>query len=162
VTALYIASNRFVYAVTKSPEAKAGLRSMQRSSGLKALWHPGFPLGPLSRQRTSIPHPPCYRSASGMDPSPVEKDWYWKGETSDEIDGHYFGWQVFYDLTDDEIKAPGRRHLQAPHDHLSIKLSSFTQDGERPLGLWGPDKLNGRSAGIGRSAGLGCLEMLCI
>jgi hypothetical protein len=147
-TALYLASQSFRYAVTKSPEAKAqAWRSMQALLRLESITGiSGFP----ARAICNVSEPQfggrSLRSDSEWHQSPVEKDWYWKGETSsDEIDGHYFGWQVFYDLAADEQQ---KRQVAATckrvTDHiLDHNYYLHDKDGEPTTwGFWGPDRLN--------------------
>src|SRR5204863_8174872 len=107
-TALYIASQSYRYAVTKSSEAKAqAWRSTQALLRLESITGiPGFPARAICQINEPQFASHSLRHESEWHESTVEKDWYWKGETSsDEIPGHYFGWYVFYELAaDDEPK----------------------------------------------------------
>jgi hypothetical protein len=103
------------------------------------------------------------RSSSEWHPSPVEPGWYWKGETSsDEIDGHYFGWYVFYALSDDEeqkrkVAATCKRVTDHILDH---KYYLVDVDGlPTTWGFWGPDRLNDDPK-YWQERALGSLEML--
>ncbi len=78
--------------------------------------------------------------------SPVEKNWFWKGETSsDEIDGHYFGWFIFYELAaDEEQKRQVRATCKRVTDHiLDHGYYLIDKDGKPTTwGVWAPEKLN--------------------
>ena len=142
-TSMYGAGECFAYAATKNPKAKA--RAEKVFEALKFLGDvtqgaehsppPGFVA------RTILP-------TSGFDPNvgrlesdirnqryrdklwkvfeprwPKSKDgkWYWKTDTSsDELDGHYFFYALYYDLVADTEyeKARVREHVKALTDHL--------------------------------------------
>jgi hypothetical protein len=78
--------------------------------------------------------------------SPVEKDWYWKGDTSsDEIDGHYFGWFVFHELAADDVhKQRVRAACKRVTDHILDHGYCLVDKDGRPTtwGVWAPEKLN--------------------
>lgn len=164
-TALYIAAESFRYATTKAPEAKAqAWRSMQAMLRLESITGiSGFPARAICRTNEPQFAAHSLRSDSEWHPSSVEPGWYWKGETSsDEIDGHYFGWYVFYALSDDEeqkrrVAAICKRvtdHL-LDHGYYLIDL-----DGKPTTwGFWGPDRLNDDPK-YWQERALGSLEML--
>jgi hypothetical protein len=103
------------------------------------------------------------RHESEWHESTVEKDWYWKGETSsDEIAGHYFGWYVFYELAaDDEQKRQVRATCKRVTDHiLDHHYYLIDKDGQPTTwGFWGPDRLNDDPK-YWEERCLGSLEML--
>ena len=76
----------------------------------------------------------------------MEKDWYWKGETSsDEIVGHYFAWYVFCELVaDDAQKRQVRATCQRVTDHILDHHYYLVDTDGQPTtwGFWGPDRLN--------------------
>ena len=80
-------------------------------------------------------------------PKSADGKWYWKSDTSsDELDGHYFFYPLYYDLvadTDDE-KARVREVVRDLTDHL-IKhgYNLVDHDGTTTRwGAYGPDSLN--------------------
>ncbi len=50
--------------------------------------------------------------------SPVDPNYIWKGDTSasDELDGHYFIWAIYYDLVADEAEKEAIQGRGAPRD----------------------------------------------
>jgi hypothetical protein len=149
-TALYIASQSFRYAVTKSPEAKAqAWRSMQALLRLESITGiAGFPARAICHADEPQFNSRSMRSQANSEwhESPVEKDWFWKGETSsDEIDGHYFGWFIFYELAADEEQ---KRHVRATckrvTDHILDHGYYLVDKDGKPTtwGVWAPEKLN--------------------
>jgi len=147
-TGLYIAAQSYRYAVTKSPEARAqASRSMQALLRLESLTGiPGFPARAVCR--VDEPGYPLRsaRSLPEWHPSPVEKDWVWKGDTSsDEIDGHYFAWYVFHELAaTEEEKKQVRATCKRVTDHiLDHGLYLVDIDGKPTTwGVWAPERLN--------------------
>jgi ligand-binding sensor domain-containing protein len=113
-TALYIASQSFRHAVTKSPEARAqASRSMKALLRLESITGiSGFPARAICNVNEPQFGRRSLRSDSEWHESPIERDWYWKGETSsDELDGHYLGWHLFYDLAASEAE---KAEVRAP------------------------------------------------
>ncbi|MSU59343.1 MAG: hypothetical protein EXS35_14430 [Pedosphaera sp.] len=164
-TALYIASQSYRYAVTKAPEAKAqAARSMQALLRLESITGiPGFPARAICHTNEPQFHLRSLRSDSEWHASSVEPGWYWKGETSsDELDGHYFAWQVFYDLAaNDEEKRQVRATCKRVTDHiLDHGLTLVDLDGKPTTwGVWSPEKLNDDPTWWA-DRGLGSLEIL--
>jgi hypothetical protein len=85
-----------------------------------------------------------------MDPRwPLSADakWYWKADTSsDELDGHYFLYGVYYDLAakTDADKQRVREHVAALTDHL-VEHNFQLIDHDGKVTRWGsfnPEKLN--------------------
>ena len=163
-TSLYIASQSFRYATSKAPEARAqAWRSMQALLRLESITGiSGFPARAICHTNE-----PQFASSLRSDPewheSPVEKEWYWKGETSsDEIDGHYFGWYVFHELAADEgQKAQVRATCKRVTDHiLAHDYFLVDKDGlPTTWGSWGPARLNDDPR-YWEERGLGSLEIL--
>src|SRR5882672_2990475 len=121
-TALYVAAQSFRFAASKEPEARLqAWKSMQAVLRLESITGiPGFPARAICHTNEPQFQARSLRSDSEWHPSPVEKDWYWKGETSsDEIDGHYFGWFIFYELAaDEEQKKKVRDTCKRVTDHI--------------------------------------------
>jgi len=147
-TALYIAAQSYRYAVTKAPEAKSqAWQSMQALMRLETITGiSGFPARAICH--VDEPHftQRSLRSSPEWHESPVEKGWYWKGETSsDELDGHYFGWYVFYELAaDDGQKAAVRAVVERVTNHILDHGYYLVDIDGKPTtwGVWAPEKLN--------------------
>ena len=162
-TAMYIASQSFQYAATKSEAARArAWRSMRAVLRLESITGiPGFPSRALCHEGEEE----CARLRSHPEwhPSPVEDGWWWKGDTSsDEIDGHFLAWYVFGELaaTEEEknlVAATCKRVMDhiLDHDYHLVDL-----DG-RPTtwGFWAPEKLNDDPK-LWEERGLNSLEIL--
>ena len=147
-TALYIASQSFRYAATQSVEAKSNAwRSMQALLRLEsATGISGFPARAICHVDEPQFATRSIRSQPEWHESPVDKGWYWKGETSsDELDGHYFGWYVFYErAAGEEEKRQVRATCKRVTDHLlDHGYYLIDHDGKRTTwGVWAPEKLN--------------------
>lgn len=143
-TALYCAAQCFQYAVTKDPASRERARqSMQALLKLESLTGiPGFPARSLIHQSETR----VLRSHGEWHASPVDPNYIWKGDTSsDELDGHYFIWAIYYDLVADEserteIDGVVRRvtdHLIANHWRLIDKDGKPTR-----WAIFHPEALN--------------------
>jgi len=164
-TALYIASQSFRYAVTRSPEAR-----VQASRSMKALLRlesitgiPGFPARAICHPDEPQFASRSLRSNPEWHESSVEPGWFWKGETSsDELDGHYFGWHIFFDLAADAAeKAAVRATCKRVTDHILDHGYHLVDKDGKPTtwGEWSPEKLNGDPKWW-VERGLGSLEIL--
>jgi hypothetical protein len=96
-------------------------------------------------------------------PLSADKKWYWKSDTSsDELDGHYFFYGVYYDLAASaEEKAQVRKHVAALTDHL-IRHDFHLVDHDGKPARWGvfnPEALN-RDMLWWEERGLNSLSML--
>jgi hypothetical protein len=164
-TALYIASQAFRYAATTSPEAKAqAWRSMEALLRLESITGiPGFPARAICHVDEPQFSSRSMRSQPEWHESPIEKGWYWKGETSsDEIDGHYFGWYLFYELAaDEQQKQKVRSTVKRVTDHILGKGYYLVDKDGQPTtwGVWAPEKLNDDPKWW-EERGLGSLSML--
>jgi len=164
-TALYIASQCFRYAATKEPAARdqawRSTQALLRRESITAM--PGFPARAICRTNEPQFATRSLRSDSEWHESAVEPGWYWKGETSsDEIDGHYFGWHVFFELAADEAqKEQVRATCKRVTDHiLGHGYYLVDQDGKPTTwGFWSPDRLNDDPR-YWEERGLGSLEIL--
>ncbi len=160
-TSLYVAAEAFRYAVTKDPEARRNAwQSLQAMMFLeKVTGIPGFPA------RSILP-------GDGPDPAAghggewhrsADRRWWWKGDTSsDEIDGHYFAYAIYFDLaaTDDE-KRQIRPVVARITDHiLDHGYYLVGPSGKHTTwGFWAPEKLNQDVRRI-EERGLNSLEIL--
>jgi hypothetical protein len=124
---------------------------------------PGFPARAICHKDEPQFNSRSLRSNPEWHESPVEKGWHWKGETSsDEIDGHYFGWHVFCELAaDDDQKKAVAAVCKRVTDHiLDHGYYLVDKDGEPTTwGFWGPDRLNDDPR-YWEERALGSLEML--
>jgi hypothetical protein len=147
-TALYSAAQSYRFAVTRTPEAKVqAWRAMQALLRLETITGiPGFPARAICHVDEPQFAQRSLRSLSEWHESPVEKGWYWKGETSsDELDGHYFGWYVFYKLAaNDEEKLAVRAVVKRVTDHILDHGYALVDIDGKPTtwGHWSPEKLN--------------------
>ena len=163
--AMYSAAEAFRYSATKAPEARdRAWRAMQAQLRLETITGlSGFP----ARAMCHVDEPQFARGAYDKDSewheSPTEKGWYWKGETSsDEIDGHYFGWYVYYELAaNDQEKDAIRAVAKRVTDHLLNNNYRLVDIDGKPTtwGFWGPDKLNDHPMWFAER-GLNSLEIL--
>lgn len=168
-TSMYGAGECYAYAATGSELAKK-----RAKAAFEALWflrevtqHGSHPAPPGFVARSILP-------TSGPDPNqadtrerderkrkedklwkvivprwPVSADgkWYWKSDTSsDELDGHFFFYALYYDLvasTPDE-KRRVREHVSAIADHLvDHNFRLVDHDGEPTRwGIFNPENLN--------------------
>jgi len=142
-TAMYGAGECFAYAATKDPRAKdravAAFRALrflsQVTQGGSHPAPPGFPARTILP--TSGPNPnatytpehdrqqqrrdPLWKVIVPRWPTSADGKWYWKCDTSsDELDGHYFLYAVYYDLVAETPaeKAEVRDVVTAITDHL--------------------------------------------
>jgi hypothetical protein len=147
-TSLYIASQSYRFAATHAPEAKAqAWRSMQALLRLESITGiSGFPARAICPTNEAQFAQRSLGADSEWHASPVEPGWYWKGETSsDEIDGHYFGWYVFAALAAneaerDQVRATCKRVTDHIIDHGFYLVD---KDGAPTTwGFWSPERLN--------------------
>ncbi len=80
-------------------------------------------------------------------PKSADGQWYWKTDTSsDELDGHYFFYALYYDLVakSAEEKARVRTHVAALTDHLLAHNYSLVDHDGKPTrwAVFGPDQFN--------------------
>ncbi|MDZ4782187.1 MAG: hypothetical protein SGJ19_18220 [Planctomycetia bacterium] len=158
-TSMYVAGEAFRYGATKSEDAKRNARQ-----SLEALMFqeritkiPGF----VARSFVPIDDDPkkyggeWHRSSDGK--------WWWKGDTSsDELDGHYFAYAVYYDLVADEQEREEiRGYVSRITDHILDHGYYYVGPPGTPTtwGVWAPEKLNHDLEWID-DRGLNSLEML--
>lgn len=159
-TSLYIAAEAFRYAVTRDPAAKQNawesLQAMMWLQDINPI--PGF----FARSIVERGEPQRLRYGGEWHVSSDGK-WEWKGDTSsDEADGHFFAYALYYELVADEAeKAIIRRYVRQMMDHI-IEHDWFLVDldGEPTTwGKWNPKVF--RETVWGQTArGLNSLEVL--
>jgi hypothetical protein len=168
-TAMYGASQCFAYAVDHSPEARR--RAHQAFEGLRFLQvvtqggaH-SPPRGYVARtilptdrhdpnqgrlesdQREQAHGDRLWKAYEPRWPRSADGKWYWKGDTSsDELDGHYFLYALYYDLVaeTDEERQRVQEVVRQLTDHLvDHGFALVDHDGQRTR--WGnfqPESLN--------------------
>jgi len=159
-TSLYIGAECFRYAVTGDPQAKKNARksldAMMRLERINGI--PGF----ISRSFVPAGEPERLHYGGEWHLTSDGK-WEWKGDTSsDEVDGHYFAYAVYYDLAatpkeKNEIRAYVKRITDYIVDHNYYLLDL---DGKPTTwGFWGPQELNEKLQHLAER-GLNSLEIL--
>lgn len=164
-TALYVGSQSFRYAVTKSPEARIqawrSMRALMRLESVTGI--SGFPARAMAHESEPQFAGRSERSRPEWHSSSVEDGWWWKGDTSsDEIVGHFFACHVFYALAaSEEEKQKIRNSLKRIADHILDHGYYLVDADGRPTtwGVWAPEKLNGDPKWWAER-GLGSLEIL--
>ena len=158
-TSLYVAAEAFRYGVTGEPAAKKNARRslealmfLERITGI-----PGF------AARSVIPieeEPNRYR---GEWHRSADKRWWWKGDTSsDEVDGHYFAYSIYYNIAaNEEEKKEIREYVARITDHILDHDLHYVGPSGKPTtwGVWAPAKLNHDLRRSG-DRGLNSLEIL--
>ena len=142
-TALYLAAQSYRYAVTGSDEARAwanqAFDAIEWLEGVTTV--DGFPTKAIveAGDDTGSDAVEWYPSEDG--------DWYWKGDcSSDEIDGHMYGYSIFYDLAADDAC---RMRIVALVDRIMGHIVDngyliIGKDGKPTRwGVWSPEYLNG-------------------
>ena len=157
-TSLYVATESFRYGTTGDPSARRNAwESMQALMFLeKVTGAPGFvarSVVPISIDKEG--QFPWERSQDGK--------WWWKGDTSsDELDGHFFAYSVFYDLAaTDQQKKQIRPVVQRIMDRV-IDGGWYYRDPSGRIttwGRWAPERLNQDPEWIAER-GLNSLEIL--
>jgi hypothetical protein len=157
-TSIYVAAEAFRYAVTADPAAKRNARRslealmfLERVSGI-----PGF--AARSIWPASEPMP-----ARGEWHPAADGRWWWKGDTSsDEVDGHYFAYSIYYDVAaDDAERVEIREYVRRITDHILDHGLCYVGPSGEPTtwGVWAPEKLNHDLRRLG-DRGLNSLQIL--
>jgi len=140
-TAMYIAGECYRFAATKDPQAKKfaaesldALMFLQTVTGM-----PGFVARSIARPGEPVDEVRGDHPIQWDNWTP-DKQWRWKGDTSsDEIDGHYYGYSVYYDFCADESEKPAiREKVRLITDYI-IEHDFYLMDvdGKRTTyGLW--------------------------
>ncbi|CCW34396.1 hypothetical protein CTKA_00590 [Chthonomonas calidirosea] len=161
-TGLYLAAQSFRYAVTGEKEAAERARRSLRAllDLVYVTGVPGFParalIRPGERVFQSDPGPNWYLS-------PTMPGTFFKGDTSsDEIDGHYLAWYLYYKLVaNEEEKTEIAEVCRAVTDHiLDNGFTLVGPDGKvTSWGVWTPEKINDDPDWVDER-GLNALEIL--
>jgi hypothetical protein len=185
-TGMYGAAQSFAWAATRREDARVRARKafealrflVDVTRGGTPAAPDGFPArsimptsGPDPNQRDS---PARDRAARERDthwkvieprwPRSADGQWYWKSDTSsDELDGHYFFYALYYDLVarDDGERAEVAAVVRRITDHLLAHDYALVDHDGTPTrwAVFGPDALN-RSLRWGDERGLNSLSML--
>lgn len=171
-TSLYVGAEAFRYAATKEPQARAlAQKSMRAMLDLvKYTGVKGFPARSIIRKGEQ---PTGYNPEEtvGVDgekekvwyASPVDPNITVKGDTSsDEMDGHYFAWYIYYKLVADaKEKEEIRTVVRDVTDHiLQGDLTLIGHTGRKTRwGVWNPKYVNDDPMWW-EERGLNALEML--
>lgn len=169
-TSMYGAGECFAWAATRDPLAKR--RAAQAFAALRFLSEvtqggehpapPGFPArsilptsGPDPNLRDSrerdlrmqAQRDRLWKIMSPRWPKSADGKWYWKTDTSsDELDGHYFFYALYYDLVaeTEQEKQEARAVVRAVTDHLLAHNWSLVDwDGQRTRwAVFDPKSLN--------------------
>jgi hypothetical protein len=157
-TSIYVAAEAFRYGVTGDAAAKRNARKslealmfLERVSGIS-----GFAARSIVPASEPMPnHGEWHRSA--------DQRWWWKGDTSsDEVDGHYFAYSIYYNVAADESEKKEIREVMARiTDHILDNGLHYVGPPGAPTtwGVWSPEKLNHDLRRQG-DRGLNSLEIL--
>ncbi|HEU0142481.1 MAG TPA: hypothetical protein VFQ79_22355 [Bryobacteraceae bacterium] len=169
-TSMYGAGECFAYAATRDPLAKkradAAFRALRFLGEVtRGGSHPAPP-GFVARTilPTSGPNPnTVYTPERDRErqatrdalwkvivprwPTSADGKWYWKTDTSsDELDGHYFFYAVYYDLVaaNEDERRQVRDHVAGLTDHLIRHGYNVVDHDGKPTrwGVFSPEKLN--------------------
>jgi hypothetical protein len=159
-TAMYIAAESYRYSVTGSEDARQLARqSMDALLRLEEVTPiDGFPARALMRKDEEN----AVQSGGEWHDTP-DGEWTWKADTSsDEIDGHFYAFCVYYDLVADDAE---KRRIEAVAGRIATHLIDnghclIDMDGQvTRWGVWAPERLN---VDWKPQQGLNSLEILAI
>lgn len=167
-TSMYGAGECFAYGTTRDPLAKK--RAQKAFEALRWLGEvtqggehsppPGYVartilptsgrdpnLGRIESDKREHERDPMWKVYEPRWPKSQDGQWYWKSDTSsDELDGHFFFYPLYYDLVceTEAEKARVRAHLRALMDHIvSHDFNLIDHDGTPTRwGVYNPDALN--------------------
>jgi uncharacterized lipoprotein NlpE involved in copper resistance len=164
-TAMYLAMESFRYAVTGDLQAKDRakkafdfLHFLREVTGIDGFFARTIIPADWTRShdmnRTYTPQELAEELIKNPRQKPVEKRWHlskdgkwkWKGDTSsDELDGHFFGYYWYYKfVADDDEKQRVADHVEKITDHL-VRNDFYLVgvDGKHTKwGVWSPQSLN--------------------
>jgi hypothetical protein len=167
-TAMYGAGECFGYAATKDPVLKQraqkafeALRFLQKvtqggphsppkgfvARSIRPVDWPDPNAGGLERDREAQKHDHLWKVYEPRWPKSADGQWFWKSDTSsDELDGHYFFYPLYFDYCADSAaeKDRVREVVRDLTDHLLTHGFSLIDHDGRPTrwGIYGPQSLN--------------------
>lgn len=167
-TAMYGAGECFAYAATKDPKAK--VRAKQAFEALRFLQvvtqggphsppkgyiartilpgdGPDPNIGRIERDREEQKQDRLWKIYEPRWPKSADGKWYWKSDTSsDELDGHYFFYPLYFEFCADteEEKNRVREVVRGITDHLIAHDFNLVDHDGTPTrwGIYSPKKLN--------------------
>ncbi|HTH49388.1 MAG TPA: hypothetical protein VMB21_17860 [Candidatus Limnocylindria bacterium] len=167
-TSMYGAGECFAYGATQDPKAKARARqAFEALRFLQKVTQGGTPappkgyvartilpgdgpdpnVGRLAGDREEQKHDVLWKAYEPRWPKSADGKWYWKSDTSsDELDGHYFFYALYFDLVaDTEVEKERLREVVRDlTDHLIVHGFTLTDIDGTPTrwGVFGPQFLN--------------------
>ncbi len=167
-TSMYGAGECFAYAATKDAKAKArakqafeALRFLQKvtqgcahappkgyiARTIRPVDWPDPNIGRLEADRQEQQHDKLWKAYEPRWPKSADGQWFWKSDTSsDELDGHYFFYPLYYDLCADTEaeRARVREVVRDVTDHLLTHGFVLIDHDGKPTrwGVYGPQYLN--------------------
>lgn len=167
-TAMYGAGQCFAYGATQAPEAKArarkafeALRFLQKvtqggphsppkgyiARTVRPVEWPDPNTGRLAQDREEQKSDSLWKVYEPRWPKSADGQWFWKSDTSsDELDGHYFFYPLYFDLCaeDEAEKARVREVVRDVTDHLLAHDYVLIDHDGRPTrwAIYGPQFLN--------------------
>lgn len=185
-TAMYGAGECFAYAATKAPEALArakgafeALRFLQKvtqggehsppkgyvARTVRPVEWPDPNVGRLRSDLEDQKHDKYWKAYEPRWPKSADGKWYWKSDTSsDELDGHYFFYPLYYDFCagTPEERDRVREVVRDLTDHLMSHGYCLIDHDGKPTrwGVYGPEYLN-RNPDWWQERGLKSLSILC-
>ena len=168
-TSMYGAGECFAYAATKDPKAKnraakvfEALRFLQKvtqgcsneppkgfiARSVRPVEWPDPNVGQLARDHAQQRREKLWKVYEPRWPKSADAKWYWKSDTSsDELDGHYFFYPLYYDLCADTEaeRARVREVVRDLTDHLLRHNYVLIDHDGKPTrwGIFDPEHLNG-------------------
>ena len=185
-TAMYGAGECFAYAATRSRDALArakgafdALRFLQKvtqggphsppkgyvARTVRPVEWPDPNVGRLQSDLEEQKHDKYWKAYEPRWPKSADGKWYWKSDTSsDELDGHFFFYPLYYDFCAEtpEEKERVREVVRDLTDHLMAHNYCLVDHDGKPTrwGVYGPDYLN-RNPDWWQERGLKSLSILC-
>jgi hypothetical protein len=185
-TAMYGAGECFAYAATKTPESKRrasqafqALRFLQKvtqggdhappkgyvARTIRPADWPDPNVGRLEADLDEQKHDKLWKAYQPRWPKSADGKWFWKSDTSsDELDGHYFFYPLYYDFcADSELERERVREVVRDlTDHLITHEFCLVDHDGKPTrwGVYGPRFLN-NDPDWWQERGLKSLSILC-
>jgi hypothetical protein len=185
-TAMYGAGECFAYGATKNPIAKdrarkafEALRFLQKvtqggehsppkgyiARTIRPVDWPDPNIGRLQADQQEQQHDKLWKAYDPRWPKSADGKWFWKSDTSsDELDGHYFFYPLYYDLCADTQSERDRvaEVVRDATDHLLTHGFVLIEHDGKPTrwGIYGPQYLN-RDPFWWQDRGLKSLSILC-
>ena len=136
---------RFLQQVTQGGEHVPPKGYIART--IRPIDWPDPNLGRLERDREEDKRDTLWKVYEPRWPKSADGKWFWKSDTSsDELDGHFFFYPLYYDLVceTEAEKSRAREHLRALMDHIvSHDFNLIDHDGKPTRwAVYNPDALN--------------------